>query len=174
VFKTKTLRVLPMATLIGCYSYQTITPAAALPGTEVRARITGAASDRVGPLVGSFDTRVLVGSVVENSNGMMTVEVPTGRMPNVTESVVRLHARVPVAPTDLVGLEQRKLDVGRTVLLGGGLTAAVGVGVALALRAAADPQPGKLPTDPPPITRIPILSFAFDPRWFIDRPGAGR
>jgi hypothetical protein len=161
VVVNRRIRLLPVASLIGCYSYQPITPAALPVGTEVRARITGAASDRVGPLIGSLDTRVLVGSVVENTGASMTLEVPTGGAPNVTAEVVRLHARVPLAPSDLVTLEQRKLDVGRTWLLGGGIAAGLGLGVALALRAAADPQPGKLPTDPPPINRIPILQIRF-------------
>lgn len=153
--------VMPIAALVGCYSYQPIAPASAPAGTEVRARITGAASDRVAPLIGSLDTRVLVGNVIENSNGTMTLEVPTGAMPNVPASVVRLHARVPLVPTDLVGLEQRRLDAGRTALLGGAVAASVGLGVALALRAGADPQSGKLPTDPPPINRIPLLQIRF-------------
>jgi hypothetical protein len=152
---------LPLVGLVGCYSYQPITPAAAPPGTEVRARITGAASDRVAPLIGSFDTRVLVGNVIENSNGTMTLEVPTGGAPNVSETVVRLHARVPIVPSDLVGLERRRLDKVRTTILAGGIAAGVGLGVALALKAAADPQPGNLPTDPPPINRIPILQLRF-------------
>ena len=118
--------VFPVAGVVGCYSYQRIDPAIAPVGTEVRATITGAATDRVAPLIGSFDSRVLVGSVVENRAGAMTLEVPTGAMPNVAENIVRLHARVPIVPTDLVGLEQRKLDVGRTWLLAG----AVGAGVA--------------------------------------------
>ena len=155
------LRCVPFVALVGCYSYRAITPEAAPLGTEVRARITGAASDRVAPLIGSLDTRVLVGNVVGNSNGTMTLEVPTGGAPNVTASVVRLHARVPIAPADLVALEQRRLDVGRTMLFGGAVAGGVGLGVALALKAAADPQPGKLPTDPPPITRIPILQIRF-------------
>ena len=158
---TKSLFFLPSAVLIGCYSYQPIAPAAAPPGTEVRAVITGAASDRVAPLIGSLDTRVLVGNVIENANGAMTLEVPTGGMPNVAASVVRLHARVPIMPTDLVGLERRKLDKGRTALLAGGIAAGVGAGVALALKAAADPEPGKLPTDPPPINRIPLFQIRF-------------
>ena len=150
-----------LALVGGCYSYRPITPQAAPLGTEVRAQITGAASDRVAPLIGSLDTRILVGNVVENSNGSMTIEVPTGSMPNVTASVVRLHARVPITPTDLVALEQRRLDVGRTVLFGGAVATGVGLGVALALRAAADPQPGKGPTDPPPINRIPLFRLRF-------------
>src|SRR5438067_1959118 len=142
----KGLRFLAMLCLVGCYSYQPITLTAAPVGMEVRARITGAASDRVAPLIGSFDTRVLDGNVVDNSSGVMTLEVPTGGMPNITEGVVRLRTRVPIAPVDLVTLEQRKLDVRRTVLLAGGVAAAVSVGVALAIRSAADPQPGKFPT----------------------------
>ena len=150
-----------MAGVVGCYSYRPIDPAMTPVGTEVRARITGAASDRVAPLVGSLDTRVLVGNVVENNSGAMTLEVATGAMPNAAESVVRLHARVPIVPTDLVGLEQRKLDVGRTWMLGGAVAAGVAAGVALGIRAAADPQPGKVPTEPPPITRIPIWRLHF-------------
>ena len=150
-----------MAGLVGCHSYRPIEPGAAPLGTEVRARITGAASDRVAPLVGSFDTRVLVGNVIDTSNGVMTLEVPTGGMPNVAETLVRLRARVPIAPTDLLGLERRTLDVGRTILLGSGVAAAVSLGIGLAIRSAADPQPGRIPTDPPPINRIPIWSLRF-------------
>jgi len=157
----KGLFFLSSAAVVGCYTYQPITPAAAPPGTEVRAVITGAASDRVAPLIGSLDTRVLVGNVIENDNGTMTLEVPTGAMPNVAETVVRLHARVPIMPTDLVGLERRKLDKGRTGLLVGGIAAGVATGVALALKAAADPEAGKLPTDPPPINRIPLFQIRF-------------
>jgi hypothetical protein len=158
---TKRWFVLSGAALVGCYTYQPIAPAAAPPGTEVRAVITGAASDRVAPLIGSLDTRVLVGNVIENANGTMTLEVPTGAMPNVAETVVRLHARVPIVPTDLVGLERRTLDKGRTALLVGGIAAGVATGVGLALKAAADPAPGKLPTDPPPINRIPLFQIRF-------------
>jgi hypothetical protein len=152
---------LSLVGLAGCYTYQPIEPAAAPLGVEVRARINGAASDRVAPLVGSFDNRVLVGNVVENTNGVMTLEVPTGAMSNVAESVVRLHARVPIMPNDLVGLDRRMLDKRRTILFSGAVAGGVGLGVALALRSAADPQPGNLPNEPPPVARIPIWGFRF-------------
>ena len=130
-------------------------------GTDVRARITGAASDRVSPLVGSFDTRVLVGAVVENSGGNMTLEVPTGARPNVTADVIQLRARVPLAPGDLVSLEQRRLDVGRSWLLAGSIVGAVGLGAFLAFHSWSDAQAGNLPNEPPPITRIPVVRFHF-------------
>lgn len=158
---SKALVLLSSIGLVGCYSYQPIEASTAPVGAEVRARITGAASDRVAPLIGSFDTRVLVGSIVENNGGAMLLEVPNGAMPNVTDGVVQLHARVPISPSDLVSIERRKLDVGRTVLLVGGIAAGVSAGVALALRAGADPQPGNGPTEPPPILRIPIHVIRF-------------
>src|SRR5947208_7059215 len=89
-----------MPLLVGCYSYTPISPAAAHAATEVRARITGAASDRVGPLIHSLDTRVLVGSVVENNAGAMVLQVPLGAMPNVTEAVVPLQTRIPLFVAD--------------------------------------------------------------------------
>ena len=103
-----------MPLFVGCYSYTPIEVATVPTGSEVRARITGAASDRVAPLLGTFDTRVLIGNVVENNAGTMVLEVPTGAMPNVVASVVPLHARIPLAAADMVSLEQRKLDVSRT------------------------------------------------------------
>ena len=146
----------PLVGLVGCYSYQPIEAAAVPVGAEVRARITGAASDRVAPMLRAVDVRTLVGSVTENANGSMMLEVPNGAMPNVTEGVVPLRARIPIVPADLVTLERRRLDVGRTVILGAGVVNGVSLGVALALRSGSDPQPGNVPTGPPPITRIPI------------------
>lgn len=153
--------LLPVFGLVGCYSYQPIEAAAVPVGTEVRARITGAASDRVAPMLGTFDVRTLTGSVTENQNGSMMLEVPNGARANVTEDVVTLHARIPIVPADLVSLERRKLDVGRTIALGAGIVGGVSLGVALALRSGADPQPGNLPNEPPPILRIPIGIIRF-------------
>ena len=147
--------------LAGCYSYTPITPAAAPAGAEVRARITGAASDRIAPLLGTFDNRVLVGSVVENNSGSILLQVPMGAMPNVTTSVVPLQTRIPVAPSDLVSLEQRKVDVRRTTLLAGVLAAGIGLGVSAALHYGGGGEAGRDPPDPPPINRIPILRFHF-------------
>jgi hypothetical protein len=147
--------------LAGCYSYAAIPPTSVPVGTEVRARITGAASDRVAPLVGSLDTRELVGNVVENNAGTMTLQVPMGAMPNVSASVVPLQTRVPLFPTDLVSLEQRKLDVKRTSVFTAAILAGVGVGVGVALRGGGGAEEGKGPPDPPPINRIPLPIWVF-------------
>src|SRR3954447_22642992 len=113
----RTVRFLPIIGVVGCYSYLRLDPAAVPVGTEVRAHITGAASDRVAPLIGSLDTRILIGNVIENDGGALTLDVPRGAMPNVPDNVIPLHARLPIVASDLVTLEQRKLDVGRTLLL---------------------------------------------------------
>lgn len=157
----RTWRFVPIACTAACYSYTAIEPAAAPAGIDVRARITGAAFDRVAPMLGTFDSRILVGNVVENNNGSMMLEVPNGAAPNVPTDVVQTHARIPLSPGDLVSLEQRKLDKVRTVLLAGSIVAVVAVGAGVALRSGADPQPGNITPDPPPITRIPIFRFHF-------------
>lgn len=144
-----------------CYSYHPIEPASAPPGMDVRARITGAAFDRISPMLVSFDSRVLVGNIVENNNGAMTLEVPNGSLSNVPSEVVQTHARVPLAASDLVSLEQKKLDLPRTLLLTGGVIAVVAAAASVALRSGAEPQPGNISPEPPPINRVPIFRIHF-------------
>ena len=145
-----------MPLMLGCYSYTPITPALAPAGSEVRVRITGAASDRVAPLLGTLDTRILVGSIVENNAGAMVLQVPNGAMPNVTADVVRLQTQIPLAAADVMSIEQRKIDVTRTTILLGGIAAGIAAGVTAALRAGGGGEQGKSPSEPPPIVRIPI------------------
>jgi hypothetical protein len=150
-----------MVLLAGCYSYAPIEPGAVPAGLEVRARITGAASDRIAPMIGSVNSRVLEGSVVENNAGAMVLQVPTGAMSNVTTDLVQLQTRVPLTPVDFVSLERRRVDVTRTSLLAGAIAVGVGIGVHVALRAGGEGNPGKGPPDPPPINRIPIWRLHF-------------
>jgi hypothetical protein len=150
-----------MPLMLGCYSYTAITPALAPAGSEVRVRITGAASDRVAPLLGTFDTRILVGSIVENNAGAMVLQVPNGAMPNVTADVVRFQTQIPLAAADVMSMEQRKIDVTRTTILMGALAAGIAAGVAVALRSGGGGEEGKGPPEPPPINRIPIWRIRF-------------
>jgi len=112
-------------------------------------------------MLGTFDSRILVGNVIENNNGSMMLEVPNGAAPNVPADVVQTHSRIPLSPSDLVSLEQRKLDKPRTILLAGTLVAVVAAAAAMALRSGADPQPGNITPEPPPINRIPIFRIHF-------------
>jgi hypothetical protein len=151
---THTLLLTPF--VAGCYTYSVIAPGTAPIGIEVRARITGAASDRVAPQLGTFDTREVTGNIVENRNGELLLDVELGTRPNVSASTGPLHTRVSLAPADMLDLSQRRLDRTRTGLLVGGILAGVGAGVALALRSGGGGDIGKGPPEPPPINRIPI------------------
>jgi hypothetical protein len=150
-----------MPLFASCYSYTPIAPASAPGGAEVRARITGAASDRIAPMLGTFDTRVLVGSVVENNAGSILLQIPMGAMPNVSSTVVPLQTRIPIAAGDLVSLEQRRLDRKRTSLLAGLVVGGVALGVSAALNYGGGGEQGQQPPDPPPIQRIPLVRLRF-------------
>ncbi len=147
--------------LAGCYNYAKVEPAAVTPGTEVRVQINGAAADRIAPLIGSFDTRVLTGSVIENKNGEMVLEVAKGAMPNVSEAVVPLRQHIPLAAGDFVSLETRKLDVTRTSLFAAGIAAGIAaIGIAAA-KAHGEGTPGDPGPQPTPLNRIPVIRFRF-------------
>ena len=156
-------RFLAAIGVVGCYSYTPIAPASVSPGTEIRAHITGAASDRVGPLLGSLEMRELNGRVIENDNGRMVADIELGTRPNIATSNGVLHRQVPLAPADFTSFESRKLDRGRTAVLVGGILAGVGAGVAVALHSRGHSEAGNGEPEPPPIIRIPvrgwILSF---------------
>ena len=151
-----------MPLMVGCYSYTPITPTRG-PRARRFARESRARRPTASPLCSaSFDTRVLVGNVVENNAGAMMLQVPMGAMPNVVADIVPLQTRIPLSAADLVSLEQRKLDVGRTSILAGAIVAGIGIGVAAALHAGGgSSEEGRQPTEPPPIKRIPIWRFHF-------------
>jgi hypothetical protein len=148
--------------IVGCYSYAPIEPSAAPVGTEVRAHISGAASDRIAPIIGQFNQRVLTGKIDENRGGAVTLEVQTGAALNNSNTITPLIQRVPFDRSEVVQLETRQLSVGRTVALMG----IVGGGVALAAYAALhaggeSTGDNGTTTNPPPVTRIPVIRFHF-------------
>lgn len=149
--------------LAGCYNYATVTPTAVPVGSEVRATISGAASDRVAPIIGSFNQRVLTGSVVENHGGSVVLQVQSGAIQNTGEMVVPLFQRVPLEQNDFIQLETRRLDKVRTTIVIGAVGAAVGLAAYAALQshggASGDPDGGDGGGNP--INRIPLLRFRF-------------
>jgi hypothetical protein len=148
--------------LVGCYNYAPINPVTAAQGTEVRARITGAASDRIAPQLGTFDTREIIGNVVTNENGLMTLEVATGAIQNTGEAIVPLRQRVQLNPTDLISLETRRVDVVRSSIAAGAVVAGIGTIAVLALHSRGDATDvGGGGPQPPPINRIPLIRFRF-------------
>lgn len=157
--RRRPLLLLPL--FAGCYTYTPIEATAVRPGVEVRARITGAASDRVAPMLGTFDTRELTGNVIENNAGALILEVPTGAVPNTGASIIQLHQRVPLASTDLVTLETRQVSVARTSLLAGAIAAGVAAAAVAAYHAGGKAEGGVDESGPPPVTRIPIFRLHF-------------
>jgi hypothetical protein len=148
--------------LVGCYTYSPIDPSAAPVGTEVRMHISGAASDRIAPIIGQFNQRVLTGKIDENNSGAMTLEVQTGAALNTGTTIAPPTQRVPIQRNEVTQLETRQLNTGKTATL----IAVIGGGVALAayaaLHSAGDSDANTGTTEgPPPINRIPLLRFHF-------------
>lgn len=128
------------ALLTGCFTYIPARPGEVEAGVDVRARVSPDASARIAPLLGASDSRRLDGRLISSGTDTIVVEVPTvmvdnrefGRTPN---------QRVSIARSDLVELEIRKLDRGRTMGIVGGGAIVLGVTLINALKG----EPGKEP-----------------------------
>jgi hypothetical protein len=123
----------------GCYAYAPIEPSAARPGVDVRARISAASAERLAPLLGAADNRVLAGRLIEMRADMLIVEVPVVAQAGIGSTIQTLHQRVSIARGELLELETRTLDRMRTAVLVGAATVLVGGGVIKATRG----EPGK-------------------------------
>lgn len=157
------MRRFPLATFllpVACYTYAPIEPARIEPGTGVRARINGGAAERLAPLLGTTDARLVSGRLVYTRADTMIVEVPTVVQATMGSSMETLHQRVSISRTDLVELETRRLDRVRTAALAGGLALVVGAVVIKSL----EQDPG---TDGPPgggggtDARLPLWRLRF-------------
>ncbi len=137
------LALVPLLT--ACYTYAPIEPVSARPGTNVRARVSGAAAAQLAPLLGTSDARLLAGRLLHNRADTLVVEVPTVMQTYIGGSPERLHQRVSIPRADLLELETRRLDRFRTAALAG--TVAIIVG-AIAVKALEnDPGTGGPPRD---------------------------
>jgi hypothetical protein len=112
--------------LIGCYTYTSIDPARIQPGTGVRARVSGTGAERIAPLLGTSDARLLNGRLLDTRADTVIVEVPTVMQTASGGSIERLHQRVSIPRADLLELETRRLDRFRTAALAGSVAIVVG------------------------------------------------
>jgi len=144
--------VIPLAG--ACYTYAPIDPSAAVVGEGVRARITAPAAARLAPLLGTGETRVLTGKLVENGRNELIIEVPAVVEVGVGSSMQSLYQRVSIARSDVVELEARKLDTFKTgALVAAGVAVVGGVVVKAASGGRGkEALPGGGSTD----SRIPI------------------
>jgi hypothetical protein len=156
----KRISILVIPLCAACYAYQPIRPADATQGMGVRADISNEASARIAPLLGLSDVRSLTGTVIDNTNGTMIIEVPTVVQAGENNAVQSLFQRVTVQPSDVLALRSRRLERTRTALLVGAAALVVGSYAVSALKG----EPGMSSSSRNTTgteTRIPILRFIF-------------
>ena len=129
--RMKRLVLFAPALLAGCYTYAPVQSSALLPGIGVRARVSATAAERVAPLLGVSDARVLTGTLIDNRSGTLIVEVPTLAQAAIGTSGQTLNQRISITPGDLVEIESRRLDRGRTGLVVGAV-AVIGISATIA------------------------------------------
>lgn len=141
--------------LAGCYSYAPARPEALSPGTEVRAHLTGAGSDRLLDVNG-LDARRLEGEVLDVGEGRIVLSVPVPVDPG-TPRYRGLEERVILPFGDLAGLEIREMDRTRTGLFAGGAVVVAGSILAAALSGDSKSEEGTGLPPPNEFRRIPLI-----------------
>jgi hypothetical protein len=114
------LAICTLPLLAACYTYAPIETANVHPGAGVRARVSGSAVDRLAPLLGTSNPRLVSGRLVDTRADTLILEVPTVMQALVGSSVETLHQRVSIPRSELVELEMRRLDRFRTAAVVGG------------------------------------------------------
>ena len=100
----------------GCYTYTPIELAAVAPGADVRARVRATTAEQLGPSLGMSDARLLSGSVVDLAPDGLTLKVESVRAGTVGAPPEGLFQQILISRADLLELESRRLDEGRTRL----------------------------------------------------------
>jgi hypothetical protein len=145
--------------LSACYTYAPVQAATVTPGTSVRARISATAAERVAPLIGVNDARLLTGKFAGTDAAGFLVEVPTTTQVGPAGSLQSLAQRISIPRGDMLEIERRTLYRGRTAAVVGG-AAVIGIATAInVLRGerGSDRPPGGTSTD----TRIPVVRWRF-------------
>lgn len=148
-----------LLSLSGCYTYAPIQPSSIPPGASVRARVSATAAERIAPLIGVGDARLLTGRFAGPDATGYLVEVPTTTQVGPAGSLQSLAQRISIPRGDLLEIETRTLNRGRTAAVVG---AAAVIGVATAINVlrgerGSDRPPGGTSTD----TRIPVVRWKF-------------
>jgi hypothetical protein len=155
----KRLALFAPVLLAGCYTYANVDAASVRPGMGVRARVSAAAADRIAPLLGASDARVVAGTLIDNASGAMLIEVPTSPQVGIGSTGQSLAQRISIAPGELLQLESRKLDRRRTAIVVGAAAVIAGSVAIAALQGGPglDRPPGGSSTD----TKIPLWRLHF-------------
>jgi hypothetical protein len=137
----------------GCYHYLPADPGDVPPGTTVRVRVTDAQTRRFENVV-PVDRRLIQGKLIEQDSETMLLEVPiqTDLRGNRVETVSQ---RIDLPRSDVLDLEIRRLDRGKTALVFGVGGAA---GIVLVTRTLVGAFNSTTP-NPPPGTEIVVPLF---------------
>lgn len=143
--------------LAGCYSYRPV-PSGAVPlDAQVRARLSAQQADRLGDVLPA-GTRVLEGTVLESGGDALLLLVPVSSQLRGARVDV-LNQRLRLSQSDIVELELKELDRGRTGLLVGAGAVALG---AIVVAAIVETGGGDGPEEPPETgERRRVRRFAF-------------
>ena len=154
-------RVAPLLllSLSACYTYAPVQPASVANGASVRARVSATAAERIAPLIGVSDARLLMGRFAGTDAGGFLVEVPTTTQVGPAGSLQSLAQRISIPRGDLLEIETRTLNRGRTAAVVGAAAVIAGATAVNVLRGerGSDRPPGGSSTD----TRIPVVRWRF-------------
>ena len=132
-----------------CYSYLPLEPAQLQPGASVRMRISAAEAERVEPLLGRTDARLLTGRLISHSPDAFLVEVPTTSQVSPGQA---LHQRIAIPRSSLLEVEGRTLNRTRTTLATGAATVGI-VAILLKSRVIGPGKSGPPGGGGPPVLR---------------------
>lgn len=134
----RSLLLLGLLALGGCYSYSVVPMESAAAGTRVRARISATEADRLSEILGR-EERVLEGRVLPGASQGLLLEVPAA-LTTAGTSVRWMNQRIELAPADVLELEVRRLDPWRTAGAVAVLTTVVGYAAVQAFDAVGEPS----------------------------------
>ena len=151
-----------------CHTFRPVVIDELTPGQTVRARITGAFSDSLSPIL-LRDAREFEGVVVENTGSSILMEIPVDqRLTGLRFETLSQRVEIPAA--EFLDLEIKELDRGRTFLAVGLAVAAVGGFLLAQLNkrsgGGSNGGPGG-PQDaifPVPVISAPIVGFSWGRR----------
>ena len=108
------LLVLFLPSLGGCYTYASMPVEQIPPGSDVRARISGAEADSLTQELGREQDRVIVGELTEKRASDVLLSVPS-LVHSSTGSNDRVYQRITIPKSSLFEVEVRRLDRWKTV-----------------------------------------------------------
>ena len=162
------LTILCVLATSACHTFRPVVVDELIPGQTVRARITGAFSDSLSPIL-MRDAREFEGIVVENSGSSILMEIPVDRR-LAGLRFETLSQRVEIPAAEFLDLDIKELDRGRTFLAVGVAVAAVGGFLLAQLNKRSGggsnggpggPQDAILPV---PVISAPIVGFSWSRR----------